>query len=340
MKRFIFIFFLRVVRFIVLIASVKRVEPLFWKNSRQLLSISVTVHFFRVSIQRRQPSLTIVRHSLLIFFLIIFEFTVLKIPLLYNFSLLPDLPLPVLRTLAPLSPVKRVVLPVHLPVSVSQILDKRSFVVTAARPLVHSFAVSLIVDIRSFILLRSVLPNSIPEPQPIFELSLINRPVVPDIGALPFRFSIGVHPFVPISVMKQLNALPMFVPVFDIPVILGQTRPNITLSLRFVELPRPRIELIARLPLSYSMFHTVDKTAVVYISVIPQKHSILIFRFIIDKFTNIHIAKDVLHSVPVFTVVLEIAFVKPEGRVGVEKQTETVVQVVAGVAEVEGSCGF
>ena len=49
---------------------------------------------------------------------LLFVLAVLEVPLLYQLAFLPDLPLAILSTLAPISSVEGVVFPVHLPIAV------------------------------------------------------------------------------------------------------------------------------------------------------------------------------------------------------------------------------
>jgi hypothetical protein len=46
----------------------------------------------------------------------------------------------------------------------------------------------------------------------------------------------------------------------------------------------------------------------------PDENSVLILRFIINKFAKIDVAADILESVAVLAVILKIAFVKSELR--------------------------
>ena len=60
------------------------------------------------------------------------------------------------------------------------------------------------------------------------------------------------------------------------------------------------------------MFHAIDETAMIDISVGPDKDAVLIFRFIIEKLANVDISIDIFHAIAILTIILELSFVKPQ----------------------------
>ena len=228
----------------------------------------------------------------------------------------------------------------HLSEPMPQILDKRTFVVTSSWPLVYSFTISLIIDISSLVFLCSVLPHSIPKSQSIFKLPLIYWSIAPCIGTLTLRLAIWVHSIVPIPVIEQLHTLTMFIPIFDIPIVLRKRWPDVSLSLRFVELPTPTVKLISGLPFSNPMFHAINKTAVVDIPISPNEDAILIFRFIIQKLPNKKIPIDIFHSIAIFTIILELPFIEPQKTIFVQKHPVPMIEIIASLSEIQSVATF
>ena len=58
------------------------------------------------------------------------------------------------------------------------------------------------------------------------------------------------------------------------------------------------------------MLHSINKTAVIDISVAPDEYPILILRFVVYKFSNIDIPIDVLKAITILTVILKMAFIE------------------------------
>lgn len=71
------------------------------------------------------------------------------------------------------------------------------------------------------------------------------------------------------------------------------------------------------------------------ISVVPDEDPVLILGFIVDEFTDVDITHDVLHAIAIFTIILELAFIETKGVIGVDQETETVVEIVAGMTEID-----
>ena len=76
------------------------------------------------------------------------------------------------------------------------------------------------------------------------------------------------------------------------------------------------------------------------IAIVPYKDTVLILRFVVDKLADVNITHDVLHSIAVLAVVLEVTLVKPQRRVQVKQQAKAMVVVVASVPEVKSSGCF
>ena len=239
------------------------------------------------------------------------KFSILKVTFLDHFSSFPDLALSTLSSLAPFTFVVRVIIPVHLSETMPQVFNKWTFVETSSWPSIDTFPISLVIYVSPFIFFRPILPDSITKPQPIFEFSLVNRSITPSISALTLRFSIWIHAFVSIPIVEELNSLTVLVSIFDISIVLRQRGLDISLTLRFVELPSSAEEFFSGLPLSNPMFHAIDEATMIQISIGPNKDAILILRLIIKEFPYIHISINIFQTITIFTIILELSLIKP-----------------------------
>jgi hypothetical protein len=88
------------------------------------------------------------------------------------------------------------------------------------------------------------------------------------------------------------------------------------------------------------MFHTVDKCSVVDIPVAPYEDAIVVFRFVVQKLADVNVSVYELETVAVLAVVLKVSLVETQEVGFVDEETITVVQVVAGLTEVDSSCAF
>lgn len=58
------------------------------------------------------------------------------------------------------------------------------------------------------------------------------------------------------------------------------------------------------------MFHAVDKAAVIEVFVAPDEDAVGVFWFIVEKFADVDVSVDILKSISVFAVILEVSFVE------------------------------
>lgn len=129
-----------------LVIDLERVEPLpiSWKGLNALVVSSLTER-----IQRKDSSLT------LFIALCHLQLAVFIHSFFNQLSCFPNLSFSILRALEPFSLVIRVFFPMHLSVTMPQILHKTTNVIAAASPSVLSFAIALIIDIGSFVFFRA-----------------------------------------------------------------------------------------------------------------------------------------------------------------------------------------
>jgi hypothetical protein len=196
-----------------ILASVERVEVVFWLNRRERLSLSLGLKFFRVGVERGQFLVASWLRLLL-------EFSIFEVALLDQFAFLPDLPFTTLCAFKPLSLVVGVIVPVHFPEAMSEIFHEGTLIEAASRPVIGALSVAFVVDVCSFVLFGSVLPHAIAKAESIFELSPVERAVVPGVGALSFWLAVGVHSLVAIAVEEEFDTLSVFVAVLDVAVVL------------------------------------------------------------------------------------------------------------------------
>ena len=100
--------------------------------------------------------------------------------------------------------------------------------------------------------------------------------------------------WLPVSIIEVLVAFTVLISILYFTVILWEGWPDEALSFRFVVFPRTRVELIARLPFSLTVFHAVYKDSMIDVSVGPKKESVNIFGFVVDKSTDVDVSCCVL----------------------------------------------
>jgi len=116
----------------------------------------------------------------------------------------------VLHPIFPFPLVPASILPVHLPIAVSQIVKVRTYIAVATCPRKLSLTVLLIVKIMALIPITALSPDTIPMPQTIFKVPFIVRDVLrPNILANSFRTTIHITSCITISILEHFLAVSM-----------------------------------------------------------------------------------------------------------------------------------
>jgi len=83
------------------------------------------------------------------------------------------------------------------------------------------------------------------------------------------------------------------------------------------------------------MFHTIDEAAMVDIAIAPDEYPILVFRLVVQKLADVDVSIDVLQTIAVLAVILEMALIESQSCCFVDQKAVAMVQVVAGLPEIE-----
>ena len=83
------------------------------------------------------------------------------------------------------------------------------------------------------------------------------------------------------------------------------------------------------------MLHPIDKGSVVDVSVVPDKDAIEVFGFVVEELADVDVSIDVLQSIAVLAVVLEVSFVEPEEVGLVDEKAVPMVEVIAVLSQVD-----
>ena len=115
---------------------------------------------------------------------------------------------------------------------------------------------------------------------------------------------------------------------------------NFALSFRFVEFPESIIIVLAGFPFSTAMLHSVKKSSMKDVSILPHENTILVLRLVIDKISHVDVSPDKLETVPMLTVVLKITLEKSALWIIIDEKPISMKHVVAGDPKIPGIVGF
>jgi Na+/proline symporter len=156
---------------------------------------------------------------------------------------------PMLDPSAPFALINTTVGPLHLAVAISLVIFVFSFVCVSASPGEHPIAMLFVIEIISLILIAGLrtlgaLPTALSVLETLFELTDVERSILPSILALPIRFSILVLSGVGVSILEQvctLTVLEALLPLALVAIAILPCVYSVALGLRVSPLTYVRI---------------------------------------------------------------------------------------------------
>ena len=242
-------------------------------------------------------------YSRRIFINLLNHFSTLKNPFTNPSILPPNLSNSPLNPFSPFSLIPSSIGPNHFTKPMPKILLKLSLIPTPLPPKIFPMSRSLIINVIPFINLFVELPSTFTMSDTVVKFTCIDCSIGPFVSPLTFRLSIRIRSLITVSIAKNLDPLPMFIPRLNLPPILrllGNNPPN-TLSPpkfppSFIPLPLPLLAPLAlpRDPNPLPMPDPINKPPNIHISIAPQKYSRNVLGLIIYKISYINVTIYVL----------------------------------------------